>query len=394
MVKPMLKKIFLVALFLFLFGIIIYYFRAELFVFNLDTVKDLASFNRVIPPSENCLYEDKIRYYYYSDPGDDFKNNKFGLYIYAENKNFFKIADKLVNSKGGDWGYVLIPYNIEDRDRSKWEIAFEQLNKRHLIPIIQLWSVDISNYEKQTDEAAEFLNSFLWPIKSRYISVYNEPNDSRFWGAKVDPEEYAQVLNHTIDTFKTVNPDFFILNGAFNASAPNDGNYMDEEIFMIRMDREIPGIFKKLDGWASHSYPQPNFSGSPYGQGRWSIKAYESELNFLKDTLNVNKELPVFITETGWAHAEGKDWNSSYLPVSRISNNFVIAFEEVWLKDDRVMAVTPFTIRYESPYDHFSWINEDDVPYEHYEIVKSIEKVSGNPPKVEWAEISVLNCEN
>jgi len=350
--------------------------------------KPLSVFNKT---GEKCTDTDKIEYMYYSKGGKE--NNKFGLYVYAENRDFIEIAQKLVNSNNGDWGYVLIPYNVKDRDHDKWGRVFTQVYEKHLIPIIQLHDVDLADYKKQTEESAKFLNSFIWPIKQRYISVYNEPNDAKFWYGKVNAAEYARVLNYTIDTYKKESDDFFLLNGGLNVSADSNSQTLDAFSFMYAMNAEIPGIFNKLDGWASHSYPQPNFSGNPYAIGRWSIRAYENELDYLKNVLGVEKNLPVFITETGWAHAEGKDYDASFLPVSAISEFFKIAYEEVWLKDDRVRAVMPFTIWYGSPFDHFSWINDDKVPYKHYEVVKSIKKVKGNPQKLEEGVLEPSTCQ-
>jgi hypothetical protein len=343
---------------------------------------------------ESCSLSDTIDYFYYDeDPGIERENNKFGLYIYAEVKDFIRLADKLVNSKGGDWGYVLIPYNVDDRDRTKWDSVFRMLEDKHLIPIIQLYDADDDNYEKELVGAAEFLNQFVWPVRQRYISVYNEPNDARFWYGRVDPGEYARVLDKAILVFKEENPNFFMLNGALNASARSQAGYMDSFNYMYFMNEEVPGIFDKLDGWASHPYPQPNFSGSPYDSGRGSIKAYESELDYLTE-LGVGKELPVFITETGWAHAEGEAYNSTFLNVTKVSENLKIAFEEIWLPDDRVQAVVPFTIWYPPPYDHFSWVNRDRVPYEHYEVVKSMDKVAGNPEKLMTGTVRVRICDD
>lgn len=320
-------------------------------------------------------------------------NNKVGLYIYAENKDYFEFAQTLVNSKGGDWGYVLIPYNVKDQDYDKWDRVFSQLRNKHLIPIIQLWDVTPEKYKDQTEKAASFLNQFVWPVKHRYISAYNEMNDAKFWYGRVDAAEYARILDYTIDTFKSTNSDYFILNGAFNVSASNTSTTLDAFYYMFQMDQEIPGIFSKLDGWASHSYPQPEFSGSPYAEGRWSIRAYEKELDYLRTGLKVSKELPVFITETGWAHAEGERYSSAYLPASKVAEYIKIAFEQIWMKDDRIRAVTPFTVRYNPPYDHFSWINKDGVPYQQYETLKSIKKVEGDPPHVEVGKIRVLGCD-
>ena len=161
---------------------------------------------------------------------------------------------------------------------------------------------------------------------------------------------------------------------------------------MKKMNEAVPGIFDKLDGWASHPYPQPNFSGKPTDTGRWSIRAYEDELEYLKNELGVKKDLPVFITETGWAHAEGEKYNGSYKPVETVAQYFKTAYEEVWLKDDRVRAVMPFTIRYDPPFDHFSWINKDKVPYLHYETLKKIEKVEGKPPVLMTDDVDIYNC--
>lgn len=344
--------------------------------------------------AKDCASRTNINYTYYLQT-DKFwkKNNKFGLYIYAEESRMFEIAQKLVNSNGGEWGYVLIPYNVKDTDYEKWARAFEQLKNKKLIPIIQLWDVNTSDYKKQTQKASKFLNGFVWPIKYRYVSVYNETNDSKFWYGSVDPEEYAKILEYTINTFKKENEDFFMLNGAFNVTAFSDDLHMDAFTYMEKMNHKVPGIFEKLDGWASHPYPQPNFSGDPNISGRWGIRAYEEELKFLKENLGVKKDLPVFITETGWAHAEGAVYNPSYLPVKEVAENLKTAYEDYWLKDERVRAITPFTIKYNPPFDHFSWVNQDNVPYLHYEVIKSLPKVKGEPPYLQQEVFNEEGCE-
>lgn len=341
-----------------------------------------------------CLTSQTIEYMYYSHSDPLWEpNNKFGIYVYAEVAKFFEIAQNLVNSSGGEWGYVLIPYNVQDHDYDKWFRVFEQLRNKKLIPVIQLWNVDVNDYVDQTREAAEFLNRFIWPIKYRYISAYNEPNSANFWYNKIDPAEYARILGYSITIFKEQNEDFYMLNGALNVSAPTNSNHMDSFSFMKKMEEAEPGIFERLDGWASHPYPQPNFSGNPTNIGRWSIRAYEDELKYLKDELGVEKDLPVFITETGWAHAEGVVYNPSFLPVKTVEGYFKSAYEDIWLKDDRVRAVMPFTIRYNPPFDHFSWVNFDYVPYSHFNVVKKMEKVAGEPPELVTETLIINSCD-
>jgi len=205
-------------------------------------------------------------------------------------------------------------------------------------------------------------------------------NDKKFWYGRLDPKGYAKILDYTIDEFKSVNPNYLIMNGAFNITAPTDKNHMDAFLYMSYMNQEVPGIFNKLDAWASHSYPQPNFSGNPLTIGRWGIRAYEEELKFLYQKMNVKKELPVFITETGWAHAEGEKYNNRYLPEDLVSKYFEFAFTDIWQNDARVRAVMPFTIWYDAPHDHFSWIKKDKTPYKQFITIKNLPKVKGEPP--------------
>ncbi|PIR43074.1 hypothetical protein COV24_04560 [candidate division WWE3 bacterium CG10_big_fil_rev_8_21_14_0_10_32_10] len=323
-----------------------------------------------------------------------YQNNKFGLYIYRVD-DFARIASELVNSNGGDWGYVLVPYNVRDYDTTKWNSFFDVLNEYHLIPIIQLWDVskDPNDAIKETKRAAEYLNSLNWPIKNRYISVYNEVNDERFWKNGIDPEGYAILLNETIDIFKSYNDSFFILNGAFNASAKTGIGYLDEEVYLKRMNNQINGIFAKLDGWASHPYPHINgYLGTPEDTGRTSIRAYEWELSILEKNFNV-KNLPVFITETGWPHAEGERYNAIYISQDKAAEYIKSAFENIWLKDTRVVAVTPFTIKYDPPFDYFSWIKKDGTYYKQFYTIKDIPKEKGMPPLVGTYDPLKKKCE-
>lgn len=353
-----------------------------------------------------CEYVDYIHKEISPPDSDDkiqknigYQNNKVGIYIYAEVNDFVKLADELVNSNGGEWGYVLIPYNVKDYNSDRWGKLFQRLSEKKLIPIIQLWDLDldVDKVDGQIQKSAEFLDSLQWPIQNRYVSVYNEPNDSKFWKGKTNPEEYAIILEKTINTFKALDSDFFMMNGAMNASARSGGDYIDAREFMRRMNNQVPGIFNRLDGWASHPYPQPNFSGSPSATGRDSIRAYEWELNILKNDFKVDiSDLPVFITETGWTHRESEfeDGNSNGYKFNKyqVADNMKYAFEKVWLPDDRVVAITPFTIRYGKPFDHFSWVTTNNGPYPQFEAVQSIKKVKGNPPVVSYYPRKILQC--
>jgi len=307
------------------------------------------------------------------------QNNKFGLYIYAADPTQVTKAAALINSQGGDWGYVTVPIDLQDLNWEVWRNLFATLNQQHLIPIVQLFNLQPEEVDHQTLRVALFLNTLPWPIRPRYISVYNEVNDGKFWWGQADPGQYARTLALSVKLFKAVNPDFFMMNGAFNSSARSGGGYIDEEVFLLQMNRAVPEIFSQLDGWASHPYPQPNFAGTCQARGRDSIRAYEWELQLLQGYFGVSG-LPVFITETGWAHAEGTNYNESYLTADQAAANIKIAYEQVWLPDDRVVAVTPFTIYFPPPFDHFSWVDDQGHPYAQYQTVQEIGKVAGLPP--------------
>ena len=47
-------------------------------------------------------------------------NNKIGMYVH-NNADDIKAAKELINSNGGDWGYVLLTMNISDNDKDSWQ---------------------------------------------------------------------------------------------------------------------------------------------------------------------------------------------------------------------------------------------------------------------------------
>lgn len=286
-------------------------------------------------------------------------NNKFGIHIISATSDELKSAKELVNSSGGDWGYITVLIESKDRNVSKWQSFFDELRVNHLIPIVRLATQPEGVYWKRPYEGeeiawADFLNNLNWPAKNRYVVIYNEPNQAQEWGNLVDAKSYARVLYKTITALKEKSDDFFVLNAGFDASAPEKRpSYQDEYTYLKEMESEVPGIFNRLDGWVSHSYPNPGFVGLPTSSGRGTVKTFEWELQVLS-SLGVTKSLPVFITETGWKHAEGINFDKS-LPLSeKVAQYYQYAFQSVW-NNPRITAVTPFLLNYqEHPFDHFS----------------------------------------
>jgi len=337
-------------------------------------------------------------------------NNKFGIHLAQPHLEALEQAAKLVNSNGGDWGYVTVIIQEDDRKQEKWQEIFDRMRKLHLTPIIRLatrpegevWCrprlrQDYGGQAKKdyVDEWVDFLDSLNWVVKNRYIILFNEPNHGSEWGGEVDAESYAKVAFEFAKKLKERNKDFFIMLAGLDASAPQSPpTYQDEETFLRAIsnfqfpiskqasNNQLPiskTIFDYIDGLSSHSYPNPGFSGSPWDSGRGTVKTYEWELNLIK-SLGVDKELPVFITETGWKR--GSEETAAL--------NYQSAFQAVWSNDPRIMAVTPFVLDYQSePFLGFSWRKfQNNDFYQQYYTIQSLTKIKGEPEQIEKGKIS------
>jgi len=312
-------------------------------------------------------------------------NNKYGIHLAQPHLEDLDSAAKLVNSTCGDWGYITLIIQENDRNREKWQRIFNRLRELHLIPIIRLATQsEGENWrrpeEKDADDWVKFLDSLNWVVKNRYIVLFNEPNHGLEWGGEVDEKSYAEVAFTFAKALKEKDQDFFVMLAGFDASAPSWPSGMeDEEIFLRKIFNFSFLIFNYIDGWVSHSYPNPNFSGSPWASGRGTVRTYDWELALL-GRLGVNKELPVFITETGWKRGSEEG----------VAENFRSVYENVWQPDDRVMVVTPFVFDYQSdPFLEFSWKKYQSSDfYQQYYTVQSLLKTKGEPEQIEKGSIS------
>ena len=270
----------------------------------------------------------------------------------------------------------------------------DDCRRLHLIPIVRVATVyEDGNWKipdlNEIDNWVNFFNSLNWVIENRYIAIGNEPNHSKEWGGEIMPEDYATYLKTFSERLKNANPDYFVLNAGFDQNAPNSKNTMDQKKFMDQMVKAVPDVFNFIDGWNSHSYPNPGFSGAKTGIGRRSIRGYEWELGLIEQSspLRGKKDLPVFITETGWVQSKTND-------DEELATNMKYAFQDVWMKDKRIVAVTPFLLNYtEEPFYDFSWKNKDGSYFKIYGAVQETQKLKGEPVQKLSGEIifSFLN---
>lgn len=296
-------------------------------------------------------------------------NNIYGIGII--NHSDLEDASNLVNVNGGDWGYITIVITEKNRNKEVWQKFMDDCRQNHLIPIVRVASEFVNNNweipkEEEIDSWINFFNSLNWVTENRYIVISNEPNHAKEWGGKINPSEYAIYLKTFADRLHNANSEYFVLNAGFDQAASNSKDTMDEKKYVDSMLKAVPDVFNFIDGWASHSYPNPAFSGPKTGVGRRSIRGYEWELNLVK------RDLPVLITETGWIRKNNNE--------EEISNNLKYAFENVWMKDKRIIAVTPFILNYQDkPFYEFSWKNKDNNYFPIYGEIQNIQKIKGEP---------------
>lgn len=297
-------------------------------------------------------------------------NNKFGVHILFTTE--LSDASRLVNSSGGDWGYITIPIQAGDKNIEKWQKFMDLAKQNHLIPIIRIatenYYFDTSIWRKPEWEDildfANFLNSLDWPVKNRYVIIFNEVNRADEWEGIPNPQEYAIILSYAVNAFKSLNEDFFIISGGLDNASAND-----QYRYMIKMNDAVPGIFSQIDGLGSHSYPNPAFSVPPWITTNKSISSFKFERNLAFELSG--KNLPVFITETGWSRER--------LSENLIASYFVYAFENIW-SDQNIIAVTPFLLQAgQGPFFQFTLLNENGEYNEISTSLKKIPKKKGNP---------------
>ncbi len=353
-------------------------------------------------------------------------NNIYGIHLAQPQSQDLQAAANLVNSNGGKWGYVTLVMQENDRNRDKWQNIFDEMRELHLIPIIRLATQPEGENWRRPDpkdatDWVNFLDSLNWVVKNRYVILFNEPNHGSEWGGEVDEKSYAKVTLAFSKALKEKNKDFFVMLAGMDASAPSwMPGLEDEEVFFRKFLDEsskflsrvnsssdessssdtnslknsavssngklitnhqspVTSIFDYIDGLASHSYPNPDFAGSPYANGRGTVKTYDWELGLLA-SLGAKKDLPVFITETGWKRGSEQ----------QVSYDFQTAFQSIWSQDPRVMAVTPFVLDYQGPpFLEFSWKKyQSDEFYQQYYAVQSLAKTAGDPDQIQKGSVN------
>ncbi len=317
-------------------------------------------------------------------------DNIFGLHLTQTQD--LSTAKDIINSNGGDWGWVTIVIRLDQLDQQTWQDFFDNCRKYHLIPIVRLATIaDGDNWkipqESDIDNLTNFLNSLNWPNKTQHIILFNEINHGQEWGGEVDIKSYVDISIYTSQKFKSLNPNFFILSTGLDLASPDQSpNYLSAETVYQQIFDYKPEYFDNIDGLASHSYPNHGFVGTPKDTGQHSIHGYQWELDTIK-SLGVKKELPVFITETGWPHQEGISKKNNFY-TTKTTSQFLLDAYHIWSADPQIKAVTPFIYNYpQEPFDHFSWLDQDEQLYPEYQKFIDQPKTINNPEQTTSYEL-------
>jgi len=320
--------------------------------------------------------------------------NIFGLHL--SQTSDITSAKNIINSNGGDWGFVTIVLRTDQLNYQMWQDFMNNCRLFHLSPIIRLATIMEKDYWKKPeysdiDNLTNFLASLKWPHSRQIVSLFNEPNQGKEWGGGVDVKSYADLALYAAKRLKSLNSNFFILSGGLDLAAPSKSpNFESAGSFYQQIYQYKPEYFEILDALASHSYPNHGFVGLPGDVGQHSVRGYQWELAFLKK-LGFKKELPVIISETGWPHREGEIQNKSFY-TSKVTSSLLKTALNLWQQDSRVLAVTPFIFNFPySPFDHFSWLQIDGTIYPEYQKITNLAKSPNTVTQTNTFEVKQIN---
>lgn len=253
--------------------------------------------------------------------------------------------------------FVTVPMSVYDRRNDLWE-EFSRLAAKHQITPLIRWTSRFSDgawtqpSRKDVVEASAFFSSLDWK-QERILILFNEPNHASEWGGVIDPEGYADLAAFALLWLKTEPVTYRVLPAGLDGDAPTiDGKFMDNLTFLRRIHGHRPDFFALIDGITSHSYPNPAFSASVYRSGKNSLRGFDYEWDLINQL--TGRELPVFITETGW--------KQSAALLRHLPSYYRYSLDHIW-NDERIEGVTFFILRGTSgPFADFSFLTQDGLP--------------------------------
>lgn len=315
-------------------------------------------------------------------------HNIFGLHL-TQLSDLGK-AEPIINSQGGDWGWVTIVLAKKDLDKTAWQDFFNLCRVKHIQPIIRLATVSqgaswARPERSDIDNFANFLNELNWPTKTLPVVLFNEVNHPNEWGGQVDIKGYADIAIYALDKFQQTNPNFLLMGSALDLASPSKGGYKNASDFYRELWLYKSEYFQKIEALSSHSYPNHGFLGLPTDKGKVSVRGYQWEQEYLH-SLGVKQTYPVYITETGWPSRELAGKKSPFYTRATTAKLLAQAFD-LWSKDEKIVAVTPFIFNYPyPPFATFSWVDTSEKLYPEYAKFQEYPKSENQPEQVDKIE--------
>lgn len=319
--------------------------------------------------------------------------NRYGMgYVSEGSAADHDLTAKLV----GPGGYVTVIFADIKPGRTtadaSWKASIQAAYDRDLIPVIRMappWGdrrvrdmgESPTSYkglaQVYRDVIADLPKRAGWPM---YVEVHNEPNLCYEWacdsGSLSDQQmasEYAHMLSDVADAVHSIgDPRIRVLNGALapggvtscDCATQNGSPGTLSTAFLGYMQSAVPGVFDKIDAFASHSYPA---SGEGYGFFAPYAQAMPGLVFFKKELAAIGKpNMKVILTETGWTiQSDAGTWTRD-----QVADWTVQAYQNVWLTEPNILGVTPFILR-DASWDKFAWTQTDGTPYPVYTKVRA-----------------------
>lgn len=278
-------------------------------------------------------------------------------------------ADTLLENGDDKDKFVTVPLTLADLEKKEeWQAFLDECHRLKIRPLIRLttkfenenWIVPNRGH---IVAYSAFLRDLEWHRPELTIILFNEPNHAKEWGGTIDPEGFADISQFAADWFKTEPKSYTVLPAAMDLAADGRNGTMEAFTYWKKAIAQQPRIFDKFDAWNSHSYPNPAFSSSPLRTDKMSLRGYEHELAFVE--YYSTKQFPVYITETGW--------NANSIGNKKLTSYFKQAYDTIWKKDERIVAVTPFLLQgAPGSFAPFSFLDKDGKPTQAYVTYKEL----------------------
>ncbi len=319
--------------------------------------------------------------------------NRYGIgYVSEGSAADHDLTTKLV----GPGGYVTVIFADIKPGRTtadaSWKASIQAAYDRDLIPVIRMappWGdrrvrnmgESPTSYQALAqvyrDVIADLPKRAGWPM---YVEAHNEPNLCYEWacdsGSLSDQQmasEYAHMLSDVADAVHSIgDPRIRVLNGALAPGGVSSCDCATQDgppgtlstTFLGYMQSAVPGVFDKIDAFASHSYPA---SGEGYGFFAPYAQAMPGLVFFKKELAAIGKPgMKVILTETGWTtQSDAGTWSRD-----QVADWTVQAYQNVWLTEPNILGVTPFILR-DASWDAFAWTQTDGTPYPVYTKVRA-----------------------